>query len=150
MSYLRTALAAAALAVALVLGGCGGEDPSRFGDEVSAVEDAIDAGDRGAAIHALDVLRIEIAAAKQAGDLDGERSAELDALLYESRVLLDAVLPPAETTEAPPSTTEPEPPAEPTEDDKDDKDDKDEDGEDGEDDEGGPGNGRGRANGHDD
>lgn len=142
MTTVRAVVAAGALSLAALLGGCGGEEPSRFTDEVGAIEDSVRAGDRQAALAALQALRADIGAARAAGDLPPERLSALDALVYETGLLIDTLLPPP----APPTTTTP-PPQPETDADREAREDGD-DG-DGDDEDDGPGNGRGNARGRD-
>lgn len=139
MSTVRAALRCSALVLLLALTACGGGE-SRYADEVGAVQDAVDAGDRDRAIQALQALQIDVNEARQAGEVEQDRFDELQALIYESRLLIDSILPPPSTappSTAPPTTQTPAPVAEPER-----HEDKDEGGDDGDGDH--PGNGRGR------
>lgn len=140
MSAVRAALRCSALVVVLALAACGGEG-SRYADEVGAVQEAVEAGDRQRAIEALQALQVDVTQARQDGELEQSRFDELQSLIYESRLLIDSLLPPLSTvppSTAPPTTQAPPPVEEPEsrDDDKDEGDD-DKDG-------GPPGNGRGR------
>ncbi len=115
-------LAAGSLAATLVLGACGGEGTSRFADEVGAIEHAVEAGNRDQARSALEALQADIRSARAEGDIDERELQELEALLYESSVLVDTVLPPP--------TTDPPEPSEPPEDHDEDRGKEDEDGDD--------------------
>lgn len=121
------------LALGGLLGGCSDSGPGRFDDEVRAVREAIDAGNRTAAIRALESLRADAQAAHARDVLDDSELTELEGLLLESRLLVDQLLPPPSTTTT--TTTTTKAPASMEEDGH------------GRDDP--PGRGRGRARGHD-
>lgn len=143
MSAVRAVLRCSALVVVLTLAACGGGEGSRYADEVGAVRDAVEAGDRDSAIEALQALQIDVTQAQQDGELEQDRFDELQSLIYESRLLIDSLLPPPST--APPSTAPPNTQAPPPVEEPEDRDDEDErDDDDKDEDDGPPGNGRGR------
>ncbi len=99
---LRRSALAGAVALGLALGACGGQGPSRFGDEADAVREAVQSGNRTAAVHALESLQADAQAAQAEGQLDESDMNEINSLIYESRLLIDQVLPPPTTA---PTTT---------------------------------------------
>ena len=133
---------AAALAAALLLAACGGSDDGRYDARVDEVRDAVEAGDRDAALASLDQLGAEAFAAHSEGEVTDDELAQLASLLEQARLQLDGELPAATTTTeatttttAPP-TTPPAPVFEPDSDaeDRDEKKDKGKRGDDGDDD----------------
>ena len=66
-------------------------------------------GNRTAAVHALESLQADAQAAQAEGQLDESDMSEINSLIYESRLLIDQVLPPP--TAAPTTTTTTSPPA---------------------------------------
>ena len=106
----RRVAAIAAAGALLVACGDGGGD-GRFGEHADAVRSAVEAGDRTAALGALDQIALEGLEAHDAGELDGAEVAELAALVEQGRALVDQQLPePTSTTEATTTTTTTAPP----------------------------------------
>lgn len=104
---IRRALAAAA--AALVLVACGGDSEGRYDAHVAQVRQAVEAGDRDAALASLEELGTSAFHAHAAGDVSDEELAELAVLLEQARTQVDEELPPAAA--APTTTTPPPPPA---------------------------------------
>jgi hypothetical protein len=136
---------AAALAAALLLVACGGDDGGRYDAQVDQVRQAVAAGDRDAALASLDELGMGAFAAHADGHVSDEELFELTGLVEHARAQIDVELPEptttTTTTTAPP-TTPPAPVFDTDDDDDDDKEDEKE--------KKNRGNGRGGDDGDDD
>jgi hypothetical protein len=98
---------AAALAAALLLAACGSDGDGRYDARVDEVRQAVEAGDREAALATLDQLGAEAFAAHAEGEVSAEELAALAGLLEQARSQLDDELPEVTTTTtttAPPTT----------------------------------------------
>lgn len=97
---------AAVVAVALLgsavlagtLAGCGSGGDGRFDDEVSAVRDAVEAGDGAAADQALQALAVDALAARGEGVIDEAELQEVAELIEASRAELAQLVPSTTTT----------------------------------------------------
>lgn len=142
---------AAVVAAALLLVACGDDDTGRYDAQVDQVRQAVEAGDREAALAGLEQLGTDGFYAHAEGEITDEEVAELARLIEHARAQVDQELPEATTTTGSTTTTAPPttPPApvfdEGDDDEKDDKDDKDE-----KPDKKNRGNGRGGDDGDDD
>ena len=99
---------AAAAAAGLLLVSCGGDDGGRYDAGVQATRDAVQAGDRDAALASLDELGADALRAHADGDVSEEELAELTALVDQARAQVADELPEPTTTTTPsttPSTT---------------------------------------------
>jgi len=99
----------ALLAGALLLTACGGDGGGRFDEQVQAVRDAVEAGDRDAALAELDAISLLAADAHGSGDLTDAEAEELAGLLAQGRALVDQELPAPTTTTTTTTTTAPPP-----------------------------------------
>ncbi|HSP03828.1 MAG TPA: hypothetical protein VLR27_10025 [Acidimicrobiales bacterium] len=138
----------AAVAAALLLVACGDEDTGRYDAQVDQVRQAVEAGDRAAALAGLEELGTDGFYAHAEGEITDEEVAELARLIEHARAQVDQELPePTTTTESTTTTAPPTTPPAPVfdDDDDDDKDDKDE-----KPDKKDRGNGRGGDDGDDD
>ena len=136
---------AAAAAAALLLVACGDDDTGRYDAQVDQVRQAVEAGDREAALAGLEQLGTDGFYAHAEGEITDEEVAELARLIEHARAQVDQELPePTTTTESTTATTAPPttPPAPVLDDDDDDKDEKP--------DKKNQGNGRGGDDGDDD
>lgn len=102
---------AALLAAAVVLASCGGgEDASRFEDEVRRIHQAVTAGDRDGALSGFGAVELLALDAHATGDLDDAELQELARLVEQGRDLVDQELPEptttTTTTSAPPPVAE--------------------------------------------
>lgn len=97
---------AAATAAVLLLVACGG-DGGRYDAGVQATRDAIQAGDRDAALASLDELSADALRAFAEGDVSEEELAEVTALVEQARTQVDDELPEPTTTTTPPTTAAP-------------------------------------------
>lgn len=99
---------AGALAAALLLVACGGDDDGRYDAQVDQVRQAVAAGDRDAALASLDELGMGAFAAHADGHVSDEELFELTGLVEHARAQIDAELPEptttTTTTTAPPTT----------------------------------------------
>ncbi len=109
-------------AVSLVATACGDDGPGRFDADVTAVRDAVEAGDRDAALEAIDALTYGALEAHAEGDVDDAELTQLDGLLSDARILVDQRLPAPTTTTTTATTTTAPPPPPPPDDDDDDED----------------------------
>lgn len=100
---------AGAAAAGLLLVACGGDDGGRYDAGVRATRDAVQAGDRDAALASLDELSADALRAHAAGDVSEDELEELTALVEQARAQVDDELPEATTTTTttPPTTTAP-------------------------------------------
>lgn len=122
---------AAALAAALLLAACGGDADGRYDARVDEIRQAVESGDREAALATLDQLGAEAFAAHSEGEVSDEELTELAGLLEQARAQVDDELPEAATTTEATTTTTAPPTTLPApvfdsdeEDEKEDKDDK--------------------------
>ena len=103
---MRRALAAAA--AALLITACGDEGEGRYDAQVAAIRQAVEAGDRDAAIASLEEVGDAAFHAHAAGDVSDQELAELAVLLDRARVQVEEELATPTTTApttAPPTTT---------------------------------------------
>ncbi|HEU5085639.1 MAG TPA: hypothetical protein VFU14_20025 [Acidimicrobiales bacterium] len=107
----------------LVATACGGDDIGIFDEQVAEVRDAVEGGDRDAALAAIDDLAVFALAAHEEGEVDDTELQELAALIDHARAQVDAELPEPTTTTVTTTTTTTAPPPPPDEDDEDDEDD---------------------------
>ena len=117
---------AAAAAAALLLVACGGDADGRYDAQVAQVREAVEAGDRDAALAGLEQLGTTAFYAHAEGEITDEEVAEVAGLIEHARLQVDGELPaPTTPTEATTTTTAPPttPPA-PVFDDDDDDDEK--------------------------
>jgi hypothetical protein len=96
---------AAALAAAVLLAACGGDDGGRYDAQVDGVREAVAAGDREAALASLEELSSTAFAAHADGEVTDEELYELTGLVDTARAQLDAELPEPTTTTATTITT---------------------------------------------
>lgn len=117
---------AAVVAAALLLVACGDDADGRYDAQVAEVRQAVEAGDREAALAGLEQLGTDGFYAHAAGDISDEEVAELARLIEHARTQVDQELPePTTTTESTTTTAPPTtPPAPVLDDDDDDKDEK--------------------------
>lgn len=99
----------AALAAALLLAACGGDDSGRYDAQVDQIRQAVAAGDRDAALASLDELGSGAFEAHADGDVSDEELFELTGLVDHARAQVDAELLEATTTTTAPPTTPPAP-----------------------------------------
>lgn len=109
----------AAVAV-LAVGACGSDDVGLFDEKVDEVRSAVEAGDRRAALAAIDDLTVLALGAHEEGEVDDAELQELAALIDRARGQLDDELPEPTTTTTTTSPTTTEAPPPPIEDDDDD------------------------------
>lgn len=99
---------AAAVAAALLLVACGDEDAGRYDAKVDQVRQAVEAGDREAALAGLEQLGTDGFYAHAEGEITDEEVAELARLIEHARAQVDQELPePTTTTESTTTTTAP-------------------------------------------
>jgi hypothetical protein len=116
---------AAVGAAALLLVACADEDTGRYDAQVDQVRQAVEAGDREAALAGLEELGTDGFYAHAEGEITDEEVAELARLIEHARAQVDQELPePTTTTTTAPPTTPPAPVFDDDDDDKDDKDEK--------------------------
>lgn len=101
----------AATAAVLLLVACGGDDGGRWDAEVAATRDALEAGDRDAALASLEEIDADARRAHAEGEVSDEELYELTALVEQARSQLDDELPAATTTTPPTTPPETAPPA---------------------------------------
>lgn len=105
---------AAALVAALLLVACGDGSDGRYDAQVDRVREAVESGDREAALASLDELGIDGFQAHAAGEVTDDELAELAALLEQARVQVDEEIPETTTTTEATTTTTAPPAAAPT------------------------------------
>lgn len=135
---------AAAVAAAALLVACGDDADGRYDAQVAEVRQAVEAGDREAALTSLDELGTEAFQAHAAGEVTDDELAALAGLLEHARTQLDEQLPEPTTTASTTTTAPPTTPPAPVFDDDERDDDDEKEGK------GKKGKGRGGDDGDDD
>ena len=100
---------AAAIAAALLLVACGDDEAGRWDAGVEATREAVEAGDRDAALASLEEISADARQGHAEGDVSDEELFELTALVEQARAQVDDELP-APTTTTPPTTADTTPP----------------------------------------
>lgn len=117
----RAARIAGVALTVLVATACGGDDVGIFDEQVGEVRAAVEAGDRDAALTAIDDLAVLALGAHEEGAIDDAELQEVAALVDHARSQVADELPePTTTTTSTTTTTEPPPPV--LDDDDDDED----------------------------
>lgn len=98
---------AAVTTAAVLLVACGDGDGGRYDAQVDQVRQAVQAGDREAALTSLEELNGAAFAAHAEGEVSDEELFELSALIDQARAQVDAELPEPTTTTTTTTTTTP-------------------------------------------